>query len=149
MYQGIKRWKLAIPPLVVFGLMLMFLAGCEEDPDKIRISNKKADAQGIVYFDMDGDSSYSQGLGDIPLDGVAVTMTDTEGTSQAVETDADGFYALESLVGGAYTMSFEKDGYRTVSEGTVVDLGDTNGDGFFALSEPRQPTNRRSRFRFG
>jgi len=54
-----------------------------------------------------------------PEEGVTVTLGD-----QTATTDADGFYAFEEVVTKAYTMTFEKEGYDSVTKDVTVAKGD-------------------------
>lgn len=62
------------------------------------------------------------------LPGVTVTIKGTD-YSNSIETDAQGFYVFRNLSAGAYTLMYEKEGYKTetvditLKENDVRDLG--------------------------
>jgi len=63
-----------------------------------------------------------------PLRGVAVII-EGNNFSDNTETNEDGFFTFENVLSGNYTLTFEKEGYKTqtmditIGEGEVKDLG--------------------------
>ncbi|RZI00334.1 SdrD B-like domain-containing protein, partial [Staphylococcus aureus] len=66
-----------------------------------------------------------QNEGEKGIEGVKVTLTKPDGTTETTTTDADGHYEFKDLPNGDYTVTFETpEGY----EPTVTDNGDDSED---------------------
>ncbi|MCP4542818.1 MAG: DUF2341 domain-containing protein [Chloroflexi bacterium] len=77
--------------------------------------------EGTVYLDEDGDGTYTPGT-DTPLAGVDVIITDTNGLTYTVTTDANGYYS-ETLPTGSATVDVDD---TTLPPGSTLDSGSTD-----------------------
>ncbi|MDY7077535.1 MAG: pre-peptidase C-terminal domain-containing protein [Chloroflexota bacterium] len=77
--------------------------------------------EGTIYLDDDGDGVYTPGT-DTPLSGVAVIITDTNGLTYTVTTDANGYYS-ETLPTGSATVDVDD---TTLPPGATLDSGSTD-----------------------
>nr|WP_165380032.1 SdrD B-like domain-containing protein [Staphylococcus condimenti] len=76
-----------------------------------------------VWEDTNHDGKQNEG--EKGIEGVKVTLTKPDGTTETTTTDADGHYEFKDLPNGDYTVTFETpEGY----EPTVTDNGDDSED---------------------
>jgi len=85
----------------------------EDDEDNDFVDVVTSEITGTVLEDTDGD-----GLGDTPIEGVIITLTDEDGNVVATDTtDANGGYSFEGLIPGDYTITeIDPNGYTSVSD---------------------------------
>ncbi len=77
------------------------------------ISTTESIVSGFVYDEDDN-----------PLEGVTVTIQGTD-YSDSAETDDDGYYKFSGLAEGAYTLTYEDDGYETQTQSVALGKGET------------------------
>lgn len=63
----------------------------------------------------------------LPVSGATVTVTDENGNTKTVTTSDTGYYEIDGLEDGSYTITIAKEGYDTVTETVDVD-GETTHD---------------------
>ncbi len=93
-----------------------------------------------IFHDADGDGVYEPGDGDFPLEGVVVTLTAADGTTETVMTDENGEYLFTDLEFGDYTVTVDP---TTLPDGKDIDpTASPDGDNESSVSlTPDDPSD--------
>lgn len=97
------------PPYYLFLLFALLLSACDEDT-----------FEPTIYGAVEG--TIIEQWNDTPLEGVKVSLTSS---SNSTYTDENGYYFLDEIEVGEYSVNVTKDGYSSWSESVIIDEEDT------------------------
>jgi uncharacterized repeat protein (TIGR01451 family) len=99
----------------------------EDDQDEVSVTPRVASISGYVYVDLDKDGQRDSF--DLPVEGVEIRLTSTDGFDETVTTLADGSWEFIDLAPGTYTVIETQptqwvDGPETQGTPTLGTVGD-------------------------
>lgn len=101
--------------------------------DGVVLTVEFADLTGVVYRDLDGDGSFSDG--DETVSGATLS---TDGRS--VTSAADGSYTFTDLQAGGYEVTVTADGYENATFDAALQAGETTEEDVALTATPSQVT---------
>ncbi len=109
-----------------FLLFLILLFSCSQEENPVGISALGPGK--IVGYVTDGETGFA----------ISQALITSQASTSAIITDIDGFYIIENVSPGSYSMSASKNGYQSASISVSVDSSMTAQADFVLLEIPPQ-----------